>query len=131
VTAFFSLPLVNPPIESSRALLLLSDLGSEGAAGGLPAAGGGGGPGGGGGGGAGAAGVLGVEVGLEAGRDAGLEFLSFTVEFLAVLIHTHRMLNHRPLNHLSPQTSSARFFSSVFLHQSYDEPELCSSFGFD
>lgn len=84
VTAFFSLPLVNPPIESSRALLLLSDLGSEGAAGGLPAAGGGGGPGGGGGGGAGAAGVLGVEVGLEAGRDAGLEFLSFTVEFLAV-----------------------------------------------
>ena len=66
-------------------------MGSGGAAVWLPVAGGGGGgPGvpadGGGGGGAGAAGVLGAEVGLEAGRDVGLAFLSITAELLATVI---------------------------------------------
>lgn len=70
-------------------------MGSGGAAVWLPVAGGwGGGPGvpaggGGGGGGAGAAGVLGAEVGLEAGRDVGLAFLSITAELLATVIRKH------------------------------------------
>ena len=65
-------------------------MGSGGAAVWLPVAGGGGGgpgvPAGGGGGGAGAAGVIGAEGGLEAGRDAGLAFLSITAELLATVI---------------------------------------------